>query len=166
MSNRDRVLILRKLVYGLLGICLGLLLCLIYVTYQLLYTPAQQQVIQRQSYSSEQTEKLLNLGEFEITAYCSCPVCCSVWSDQHPDRLGTDYVRTTYSGTIPKANHTIAVDPDVIPLGTQVKIGDHWFTAEDIGGAIKGNHIDIYFDNHSDALAWGVQTKNVFIKGE
>ena len=39
---------------------------------------------------------------------------------------------------------TIAVDPRVIPCGTKVIIGGHIFTAEDCGGAIQGNHIDIY----------------------
>ena len=42
---------------------------------------------------------------------------------------------------------TIAVDPRVIPYGTKVIIGGHIFTAEDCGGAIQGNHIDIYVNN-------------------
>lgn len=40
--------------------------------------------------------------------------------------------------------HTIAVDPSVIPLGSEVLINGHEYVAEDIGGAVKGNVIDIY----------------------
>lgn len=40
--------------------------------------------------------------------------------------------------------HTIAVDPNVIPLGSEVLINGHEYVAEDIGGAVKGNVIDIY----------------------
>ncbi len=51
---------------------------------------------------------------------------------------------------------TIAVDPSVIPYGTQVIINGHIFTAEDCGGAIKGNRIDIYVSDHDRANALGV----------
>ena len=51
----------------------------------------------------------------------------------------------TATGTVPKYG-TIAVDPTVIPYGTKVYIKelDKVFTAEDCGGAIKGNTIDIF----------------------
>lgn len=52
----------------------------------------------------------------------------------------------TATGVIAKVNHTIAVDPTVIPYGAQVKINDIIYTAEDCGGAVKGNVIDIYVD--------------------
>lgn len=54
----------------------------------------------------------------------------------------------TYSGAKVKANHTIAVDPKVIPLGWWVYIEGFGFRkAEDIGSAIKGKKIDIYFED-------------------
>ncbi len=50
----------------------------------------------------------------------------------------------------------IAVDPDVIPLGTKVEIKDMGtFTAEDTGGKIRGNRIDIYFETKSQAQEFG-----------
>lgn len=50
----------------------------------------------------------------------------------------------------------IAVDPDIIPLGTRVEIKDMGvFTAEDSGGKIKGNRIDIYFETKSQAKKFG-----------
>ena len=73
-----------------------------------------------------------------ITAYCPCPSCCGIWRGR-----------------------TIATDPSVIPAGSKVVIDGHTYIAEDTGGGIKGNRIDIYFDTHQEALNWGVQTKEV-----
>lgn len=100
------------------------------------------------------------------TAYCTCPKCCGIWSADHESRIGTDYVQTTYSGTIPEEGRTIAVDPDVIPLGSRVVADGREYIAEDIGGAIKGDRIDIYFESHEDALAFGSQmlTVEVFME--
>lgn len=104
-----------------------------------------------------------NLGEFVLTAYCPCVKCCGEWSAEHPSRIGTDYVQKTASGTIPTAGRTIGVDPSVIPFGTTVIIRGHEYVAEDRGGAIKGNKIDIFFDDHNEALEFGRQTAEVFI---
>ena len=52
----------------------------------------------------------------------------------------------------------IAVDPKIIPLGTKVEIKDLGkFTAEDTGGKIKGNRIDIYFSSREEAKEFGRQ---------
>jgi len=62
----------------------------------------------------------------------------------------------TYSGTKVQEGRTIAVDPDVIPLGWWVYIeGIGFRRAEDIGSAVKGNKIDIYYDNESYAKKFG-----------
>ena len=89
----------------------------------------------------------------EATAYCPCSKCCGVYAENRPN--GIVY---TASGAVAKANHTIAVDTSVIPFGTQIKYGDVIYTAEDTGSAIKGNRIDIYFDDHTSALNFGRQT--------
>lgn len=52
----------------------------------------------------------------------------------------------------------IAVDPKVIPLGTRIEIKDMGvFVAEDTGGKIKGNRIDIYFDSREEAKNFGIK---------
>jgi len=57
-----------------------------------------------------------------------------------------------------------AVDPRVIPLGTRLFIKGYGFAiADDIGGAIKGNKIDLAFDNHDEAIQFGVQRVTVYI---
>lgn len=58
----------------------------------------------------------------------------------------------------------IAVDPSVIPLGTKVYVeGYGYATAEDIGGAIKGNRIDVFIPTQSGALEWGRKQVKVTI---
>ena len=92
-----------------------------------------------------------NLGEFKLTYYCACEICCDVETG------------ITATGTPVVEGRTIAVDPTVIPYGTQVIINGHIFTAEDCGGAIKGNRIDIYVNDHDRANALGVNYAEVYL---
>lgn len=106
-----------------------------------------------------------SLGEFKLTAYCSCEKCCGKWALNRPkDENGKDIVYGS-TGTILVAGTSIATDPSVIPYGSQVEINGHIYTAHDTGGAIQGNRIDVYFDNHQDALNFGVQYAEVFLIG-
>lgn len=94
-----------------------------------------------------------NLGTFESTAYCACTKCCG------PNAKGI-----TRTGTKVTAGRTIAVDPNVIPLGSKVYIeGVGERIAEDSGSAVKGKIVDIYMKNHSSALKWGRRKVNVRI---
>ena len=59
----------------------------------------------------------------------------------------------------------IAVDPRVIPLGSKVYIeGVGARIAEDTGGNIKGNTIDIYMNSVSACRKWGVRTVTIYIE--
>lgn len=89
---------------------------------------------------------------FKTTAYCPCKKCNGKWSGG-----------ITASGNKAKSHHTIAADLDVLPIGTQVLIDGKSYIVEDTGGAVKGNHIDIFFDTHQEALDYGVQYKEVVI---
>lgn len=100
-----------------------------------------------------------SIGEFRITAYCPCEKCCGIWAKNRPN--GIVY---TASGAKAEAGKTIAVDPDVIPYGTEVKIGDHTYIAQDSGSAIKGSKIDIYFEDHFKASKHGVKYAEVMVK--
>ena len=91
------------------------------------------------------------LGNFKITYYCACEKCCN-----KADGI-------TATGSRVAEGRTIAVDPSVIPYGTKVIIGGHVFTAEDCGGAIKQNHIDIYVNSHEEAEALGVANASVYL---
>lgn len=70
----------------------------------------------------------------------------------------------TASGTKPRAGFTVAVDPDVIPLGTMLYVDGYGYCkAQDTGGAIKGNKIDLFFDTEKECLNWGVRTVRVYV---
>ena len=82
---------------------------------------------------------------------------------------GDEAYGITASGTHAKPG-TVAVDPRVIPLGTKLYIesmdgyGSYGYaTAEDTGGAIKGNRIDLFYSNKSDALDFGRREVKVYI---
>ena len=61
----------------------------------------------------------------------------------------------TATGTWPSRG-TIAVDPEVIPLGSKLYVeGYGEGIAEDTGGAIKGEIIDLYMEDRNEALSWG-----------
>ena len=63
----------------------------------------------------------------------------------------------------PRPGHTIAVDPRVIPYGSKVMINGVVYTAEDRGGAVRGNHIDIFFNTHAETRQHGTQSAEVSI---
>lgn len=101
--------------------------------------------------TSEARQTTTHLGTFKLTAYCSCPICCGQWANG-----------ITATGTTAQAGRTIAVDPSVIPYGTKVQINGHTYVAEDTGGHIKGNRIDIFFNSHTAALEFGIQYADVY----
>lgn len=107
------------------------------------------------AYLLEQHDAILNrldvwldvwqTNEFEVTAYT---LECG-----NGDGL-------TATMTIPQVEHTIAVDPTVVPLGSKIFIPNvGWRAAEDTGGAIKGKRVDLYMGSgltaRNNAMRWG-----------
>lgn len=93
------------------------------------------------------------LGSFYITYYCPCEQCC-----------GPGGGKITASGTTPKAGRTVGVNPSQIPYGTKLKIGKKdGYVAEDTGGGIGSNHIDIFVNSHAEALDLGTTYKKVWV---
>ena len=84
------------------------------------------------------------------TGYCNCASCS-----------GPGHPRTA-SGRYPRQGRTLAVDRRKIPLGSKIVMKGKTYFAEDVGGAIKGNRIDVYFHSHRRAQSYGV--KRVKIK--
>lgn len=107
--------------------------------------------------------ELASIGRFKLTAYCSCRKCCGKYADNRPvDENGETIVYGSI-GVRLKAGVSIAVDPRVIPYGTDVVINGHTYIAQDTGGSIVGNRIDVYFDDHQEALNFGTQYAEVFV---
>lgn len=119
-------------------------------SYTVRVTAKDQAVGLEQSYVKGQP-RLRSLGVFKTTGYCPCRACCGKWGV------------TTSTGTVPTANHTIAVDPRVIPYGTKLMINGIIYTAEDCGGGVRGNHIDIFYNTHGRARMQGIQYAEVFL---
>jgi 3D (Asp-Asp-Asp) domain-containing protein len=88
------------------------------------------------------------LGRFKLTAYSGPQL-------GQPEPI-------TAKGTIARAGRTVAVDPKVIPLGSKIYIeGIGERIAEDTGGAIKGNRIDVYLGTVPQAIQFGVRRGTV-----
>ncbi|WP_124218842.1 3D domain-containing protein [Aquisalibacillus elongatus] len=102
----------------------------------------EEQEIQQVSETSQEGETMY-VKATAYTAYCDG---CS---------------GTTRTGIDLRANpdrKVIAVDPNVIPLGSKVWVeGYGTAIAGDTGSAIKGNRIDIFMPNEADALRFGVR---------
>ena len=114
----------------------------------------------------EPEPELVSLGEFKLTAYCSCSKCCGVWAKDRPvDASGKEIVIGA-AGESLTAGYSVAVDPDLIPYGTILLINGKKYEAQDCGGAIKNKRIDVYFNDHAEALEFGVQYAEIFISEE
>ena len=91
------------------------------------------------------------LGTWTITAYCGCEICCGEYSDGF-----------TASGTIPRADHTVACN--TLPFGTLLLINGKLYEVEDTGSLEhEANWIDIYFNTHDEALDFGVKELEVYL---
>lgn len=88
----------------------------------------------------------------KITAYCPCRECSGKWG------------HSTSTGARATEGRTVAVDPKVIPYGSKIIIEGHTYIAEDCGGGVKGNHIDIFFESHDDVEKFGCKTREVVVK--
>jgi len=98
----------------------------------------------------------VNAEVFKATAYCSCKRCC----DKDPS---DKWYGITATGKKARWG-TVAVDKRVIKLGSTLRIKgfpNTIFRAEDVGGAIKGKHIDVWFPSHREALKFGVRNINI-----
>ena len=100
---------------------------------------------------SAKAKKVKYLGTYKITAYCGCCSCSGGWGTR------------TASGRRAKAGRTISVDRRKIKLGSKVRIGGHLYRAEDVGGGVKGKHIDMYFSSHSQVRKFGKKYRKVYL---
>lgn len=88
------------------------------------------------------------LGTFKLTSYCSCPICCGVWSGG-----------PTASGAMPVEGRTVAMAG--VPFGTKLVINGYIYTVEDRGTPY--GHVDLYKNSHEDAAQFGVQYADVYL---
>ena len=105
------------------------------------------------------------------TAYCKCGRCCEwhrTWYGRPVYSSGRNKGRRkrvgiTASGVMAQRG-TIAADTSRYPFGTVMYVEGYGYgRVEDRGGAVKGEHIDLFFRTHGQATAWGRQKKKVRI---
>jgi 3D (Asp-Asp-Asp) domain-containing protein len=87
----------------------------------------------------------------EVTAYCPCTKCCG------PHASGT-----TASGkpVSYNAGRFVAADTRILPFGSKVIVPGYTQTPVEVidrGSAIRGNHLDVFFSTHEQAVKWGRQ---------
>lgn len=89
------------------------------------------------------------VGECTVTAYCPCELCCGQWADG-----------LTAAG-LPASPGIIAVDPEIIPLGSTVIVDGQRYLAADTG--VTGQAVDLCMEEHEAAQAFGVRTAEVWV---
>lgn len=106
--------------------------------------------------------------KMKATSYCHCRKCCSYkwmlfipYQKSGTFRIRLKHIGKTSSGAMVRPG-TIAADTTIYPYGTIMHIPGYGYgRVEDTGGAIKGQHIDLYRPNHLYARHWGVREKEV-----
>ena len=96
-----------------------------------------QGTLQASDNKIREMERIYNMEATGYTKECGYP-----WDDGY-----------TFTGAEAKTGRTVAVDPQIIPLGTELTIEgfDGVFIAEDVGAAIKDYKIDVYFGEGEEA---------------
>ena len=103
----------------------------------------------------QESPQIKILKDVKLTAYCKEP---------HAHICNNGDASNTATMIAPTVGRTIAVDPKVIPYGARVTINGKAYIAEDTGGDIKGNRIDILFETHQEALEFGIQYADVVVE--
>lgn len=158
----------KKMLIGLLAIVITMACTYIVFAKNNVSKPIKIQKVDKQSKNievkkvekpkKEEPVKKKSLGIFIATAYCPCKQCSNQWgkSIAYP----CDGSHKAIQG------HTVGADKDVLPMGSVITLWGKDYVVEDVGGGIKGNRLDVYFDSHEDAVAFGVREVEVFVNGE
>lgn len=123
-----------------------------------------EDLVKQVKYLTDEATKpvYLTYQVFQATAYSTY---------ENGDKLsGRRWGGLTKTSTIPKQGRTIAVDPNVIPLGSKVYIifpepfsyMNGVYVAEDIGNAVNLNHIDVYFNSVQTCYTFGI--KEIYVR--
>lgn len=113
---------------------------------------ADREARQAQAEAYEAIGAYQYIGECTVTHYC-----CELYAHVCGDGDGL-----TATG-IPVTPGVVAVDPEMIPLGSTVIIDGQAYLAADTGEAVRGNHVDIAVESHQEAIERGTHTAEVWV---
>lgn len=106
-----------------------------------------------------------SLGEYTITAYCSCEICCGEWANNRPGGI-------VYGSAMIELEQGLSVAaPKDLELGSVIMIDGQEYVVHDrpanwIVEKYDSKIIDVYFEDHQDALEFGKQIKEIYLKEE
>ncbi len=130
---------------------------------------ASSEVMTSSVVAQEPVEQIVTVGKAEESVQQESCVTVNGNDYQYSSEItlrATAYTHTgccTATGIMPYRG-IIAVDPNVIPLGTKLYIEGYGFAlAADTGGAIKGNRIDLFMNSYNDAINWGIRDTKAYI---
>lgn len=104
------------------------------------------------------------LGQFRVTAYCACEICCGEWAKNRPDGI----VYGAYGVELVAGVSCAAT----LPRGTVIEVeglGEYVVQDKIVKWVVEKygeNQVDIYFDSHEAACEFGLQYLNVYLKEE
>ena len=146
---------------NIVGFSLGLVMFLAGCSNQNL-TPSEnpsETIVKEEAVTDIQTvEEKDNVADEPKRVICKLSAYCK---ENYPHICNDGDSSRTATGTTPTVGRTVAVDPSVFPYGSELVINGHTYIAEDCGGDIKGNHIDILFATHEEALNFGIRFAEV-----
>lgn len=101
--------------------------------------------------SDAEEERWESLGKYKLSFYCACRKCSGNWGHR------------TSSGATCQEGVTVACA--ILPAGTRVKIeGYGERIVQDTGAGVRGKHLDVFMESHSQCLKHGIQYREVWIK--
>lgn len=96
-------------------------------------------------------ERWESLGKWKLSFYCPCRQCSSGWGHQ------------TSSGATCVEGVTVACA--ILPAGTRVKIDGYGERiVQDTGAGVRGQHLDVFMESHSECLRHGLKYREVWVK--
>jgi len=92
------------------------------------------------------------LKDFTVTAYCPGTCCNGFWA-------GMTATGGRIEHYLQKKIKIIAVDPELIPLGSYILYNGEKYLSADVGGKIKGRRLDILLPSHEETVRFGIKIK-------
>lgn len=104
--------------------------------------------------------KMISLGEYTVTAYCSCEKCCGKWALNRPGGkvYGASGIELTPGLSVASP----------LPFGTEIYMDGQKYIVQDrtagwVAERYDGKIIDLYMNTHTEAEKWGKQTREIFV---